>query len=350
MKKTLNPILLAILSVLFLQLSYGQTDPKTKPGKTFRIAFYNVENLFDTIDDPRIDDNDFLPGAKIPWTSERYENKLDKLAEVIQALSGPGAVAVMGLCEVENNMVLDDLVKSPRILPYCYEIIHRNSPDERGIDNAMLYDEEQFQPVQVTSIKVDFPFQPNDRTRDILYVKGISKKVKTDTLHIFVNHWPSRQGGREVSEPKRIRAAEILKSVTDSLSGRNPFALIVIVGDFNDEPSDKSLAEGLKALIPVEKPENDGLYNLMYPLYKQGKGTLYYQDWDMFDQVVISGSFWTKDKGISFAAMEGKIFEPDWLLFTNDKGVKRPNRTAAKEYYGGYSDHLPVYIDLMLKK
>jgi hypothetical protein len=350
MKKSLNLTFITVILALLFQVASSQSDNKNPAGKTFRIAFYNVENLFDTIDDPETDDADFLPGARIPWTSERYDVKLNHLAKVIQALSENQAIAVMGLAEVENQTVLDELVRSPQIVPYRYQVIHRDSPDERGIDNAMLYDAEQFQPLSVRSIPVTFPSDPKDHTRDILYVKGISRKVKSDTLHIFVNHWPSRSGGQEISEPKRIIAAETLKAVTDSLFSRNPLTLIVIVGDLNDEPSDKSVTQGLKALPPSDKPAGNKLYDLMDPLFRQGKGTLYYKDWDLFDQIIISGNFWNKEKGLSYSAKEGNIFETDWLLYKSDDGTSRPNRTAAKEYYGGYSDHLPVYVDLTIKK
>ena len=350
MKNPLNPTILTIFLTLFVQLSSGQSEQKSPAGKTFRIAFYNVENLFDTIDDPAINDADFLPGARIPWTTDRYEVKLSHLADVIQALSDPQAIAVMGLCEVENKMVLDELVRSPQLIPLRYQVIHRESPDERGIDNAMLYDAAQFKPLAVTSIPVALNTAPEDRTRDILYVKGINPKVKSDTLHIFINHWPSRSEGKEISEPKRLIAAETLKARTDSLLNRNPAALIVIMGDFNDEPSDKSLTEGLKALPPSAVAVNKELYNMMYPLYQQGKGTLYYKDWDLFDQVIISGNFRNKQKGLLFTGTEGKIFDAEWLMFKNAEGIARPNRTAAKDYYGGYSDHLPVYVDLILKK
>ena len=141
-----------------------------------------------------------------------------------------------------------------------------------------------------------------------------------------------------------------MKIAIDSLFAHNPQALIVIIGDLNDEPFDKSLQEGLKA-FPVDiKQEDEALYNLMYLPYENGEGTLFYKDWDLFDQVIISGYFWNKKKGLSFSGEEGTIFKADWLLFTNDKGVSRPNRTASKDYYGGYSDHLPVYVDLHLKK
>jgi len=321
----------------------GTRNTQNQPA--FRIAFYNVENLFDTIDDPKINDADFLPGARIPWTSDRYEVKLEHLSKVIKALSEPQPVSVMGLCEIENLAVLDELVSYPSLLPFQYQVIHRDSPDERGIDNALLYDGSRFEPIEVRFIPVILDQNQSDRTRDILYVKGINLNPKPDTLHIFVNHWPSRSGGQSESEPKRIIAAETVKKVTDSLFNINKNALIVIMGDLNDEPSDKSLS-ALGALQPVESPEMGKLYNLMYPLYKQGKGTLYYKDWDLFDQVIISGYFWNKQKGLTYSAMEGKIFDAEWLLFKSNDGTLRPNRTASKDYYGGYSDHLPVYIDL----
>jgi hypothetical protein len=350
MKKNLNPTLFFVIFILFLQTATGQSSTGASEKNIFRIAFYNVENLFDTIDDPKIDDSDFLPGARIPWTSERYEVKLSHLAEVIKALSTPLPVAVMGFAEIENKAVLDDLVQSPAIILYNFQVIHHDSPDERGIDNALIYDAGQFKPLTVYNIPVVLDPLNSDRTRDILYVKGINPKLKSDTLHIFVNHWPSRSGGQEISEPKRILAAETLKKVTDSLFTHNPQSLIVIVGDFNDEPSDKSIVSGLRAEPPVDRPSQNKLYDLMDPLYRQGKGTLWYKDWDLFDQVILSGYFWNKEKGFYFADKEGKIFDPDWLLYKPAEGSPRPNRTAAKDYYGGYSDHLPVYIDLILKK
>jgi predicted extracellular nuclease len=349
MKKILNPTIFILVLALFLQTASGQNSKKSNATGTFRIAFYNVENLFDTIDDPHTNDNDFLPGAKIPWTPDRYETKLNHLAEVIKGLSDQGPVAIMGLAEVENSAVLDDLVNSPAIIPYHLQVIHRESPDERGIDNALIYDGMRFEPIKVTSIPVKLDPEDNDKTRDILYVKGINPGAKSDTLHIFVNHWPSRSGGQAESEPKRVITAETLKRVTDSVINNNPKALVVIMGDLNDEPSDKSLA-ALKAGAPVDSPEPATLYNLMYPLFKQGKGTLYYNDWDMFDQVIVNGYLLSKQKGLVLSQKEGNIYSPQWLLFTNDKGVSRPNRTAGNSYYGGYSDHLPVYVDLQVKK
>jgi predicted extracellular nuclease len=357
MKKAIYPTAITFLFILFVNITLAQIITNPEPGtrnpqhsSTFRIAFYNVENLFDTIDDPGINDADFLPDSRIPWTSERYELKLDHLGQVMSDLSRPKPAAMIGLCEVENKAVLNELLKSPSLVTYQYRFVHRESPDERGIDNALVYDPNQFQPVYVRNIFVDLQAEPEDLTRDILYVKGFSKRSKGDTLHVFVNHWPSRSEGQEASEPKRMRAAEVLKTVTDSIMAANPQELIVIMGDLNDEPSNKSVAKVLNALPPAGNPEGNKLYNLMEPLYREGKGTLYYKDWDLFDQIIISGNFWNKNKGLAYSGNQGSIFSADYLLFTNKEGVSRPNRTAAKEYYGGYSDHLPVYVDLLITK
>jgi predicted extracellular nuclease len=345
MKRTI----LAAWLILSLALgSSAQDQGIPDPAKRFRVAFYNVENLFDTVNDPKINDEDFLPGSRIAWTSARYETKLDRISEVAAGLSEGRPVAVMGLCEVENQSVLEDLVRSPRIVRFRFGIIHSDSPDERGIDNAMIYDPAQFLPIATRHIPVDLGAE--DKTRDILYVKGIALKSAKDTLHIFVNHWPSRSEGREVSEPKRIVAAAALKKVTDSLLAGNRAPLIIILGDFNDEPSDKSLNAVLQALPPEGIAEERKLYNLMFPALQAGEGTLFWKDWDVFDQVIVSGALREKRKGLQAAGTRAGIFSPDYLFYSGSDGVKKPNRTAAREYYGGYSDHLPVFIDLEIKK
>lgn len=348
MKSLLHYIMLVMLVSSGLMASC-QTKSQKNNGQSYRIAFYNVENLFDTIDDPLKDDAEFLPTGRIAWTSERYQVKLDRLSQVIAALAEDKPAAVIGLCEVENHRVLEELVASPSIVKYNYQIIHRESSDERGIDNALLYDANQFQVIATRVIPVDL-VALGDKTRDILYVKGVVSKSRTDTLHIFVNHWPSRSEGKEISEPKRLVAARTLKNATDSLIRPGSSPKILIIGDFNDEPSDKSLAEGLQAGEPNGSQEAGKLYNLGYKPFKEGKGTLYYKDWDVFDQIIVNGELLNTQKGLYFPGREESIFAPDWLLFKSQDGNNRPNRTAAKEYYGGYSDHLPVYLDLILNR
>ena len=349
MRKATQYNLFLITLLLGVYLSAHSQSRKTG-SNIFRAAFYNVENLFDTIDDPLKDDAEFTPAGRIPWTTDRYLLKLDHLSQVIAALSDPNPPAIIGLCEVENRKVLEELVASPEILPYQYQVIHLESPDERGIDNAMLYDPKQFRPIVIKAIQVDLSTTNGDFTRDILYVKGLAVKSRGDTLHLFINHWPSRSEGREISEPKRMLAATSLKNATDSLIKNPEKPLIVILGDFNDEPSDKSLSEVLGALAPADQKEPGKLYNLAYKPYLEGQGTLYWKDWDLFDQFIVSGTFYERKKGLTCRDDRQGIFNPDWLMYKDNEGKMRPNRTAAKDYYGGYSDHLPVYIDLEIKK
>lgn len=344
--RNLIPTLFILALCLLGTLSSAQDKPS---GHSFRVAFYNVENLFDTIDDPLKDDAEFLPSGRIPWTAARYQKKLDRMSEVISGMSTSKPVAVLGLCEVENLYVLKDLVTSPLLLKYNYQIVHFESPDERGIDNALIFDPAQFRLISARAIPVDLGAY-GDKTRDILYVKGIAGKTKGDTLHIFVNHWPSRSEGREVSEPKRVIAAQTLDIATDSLIKAVSNPKIIILGDFNDEPADKSLQEILGALEPVAEPVPDKLYNLGYAAYRQGKGTLYYKDWDVFDQVIVNGGFLSSGRGLVIVSDEEGIFSPEYLFYKGNDGTLRPNRTAAKEYYGGYSDHLPVYLDMIIRK
>lgn len=348
--KKLTQLILALLTFFNCAVMTGQDKSEKSNRLIFRAAFYNVENLFDTIDDPQKDDAEFLPGSRIAWNSQRYYTKIDHLSEVIAALGGDQPAAIIGLCEVENELVTGDLIHSSKLLPFGYSAIQFNSPDERGIENVLIYDEDQFRPVFFRPIRVDISSFNSDQTRDILYVKGYCPKAKKDTLHIFINHWPSRSEGKEVSEPKRMVAAQTLKHVTDSLMTLPSHPLILIMGDLNDEPSDKSISEGLGALAPTGGFDPAKLYNLGYPPYQQGKGTLYYKDWDLFDQMIVNGAFLLNTKGLTIIEPEENIFSPDWLLYKSNDGTSRPNRTAAKDYYGGYSDHLPVYLDMIIRK
>ncbi len=311
-------------------------------------AFYNVENLFDTIDDPRINDNSYLPDSKIPWNTKRYNTKLNHLAEVMSNTDTTSGYPVLfGLCEIENIHVLKDLVNHPKLKNAEYQIVHHDSPDERGIDVALLYQEKYFTPVKYSFLTLHFPFSPDSKTRDILYTKGIL--AKKDTLHVFINHWTSRWGGREETDPKRKFTGEFLKSVTDSILRLNPAANILIAGDLNDNPTDPSVAEKLGALPVTTKIIRQELYNLSLAGYAKGDGTLYYKSWDMFDQIIVSGNLLFKNNIVHVSSPEQRIIKYDWMLYQPENGPARPNRTASGKYFGGYSDHLPVFIDLEVK-
>lgn len=307
------------------------------------VAFYNVENLFDTINDPGTRDGGFTPEGKIPWNTERYHRKLSNISEVLSSIDNGNPPEIAGLCEVENRKVIEDLINSPNLMNYNYRIIHHESPDERGIDNAIIYQHDCFNPLFDTVYPVRFPFDTSDRTRDILYVKGM---IDHNTIHLFVNHWHSRGGGQKKSEPKRIETAKILKGIIDSLFQINTQSQILIMGDFNDNPDNRSLYEILKARKPDSLIEPESLYNLSYNRFLNNEGTCYWRSWDMFDQIIVSSSLLQNGNSLNVQEDDQFIFKPDWILYFPEKGSPKPNRTRGRSYYGGYSDHLPVYVGL----
>ena len=328
-----------IFALLFFMMIFQGHAQKNQP-KEFKIAFYNTENLFDTLDDPNKNDEDFLPGSKIAWNSQRYYTKLQHTARAIRSIDSVNMPAIVGFAEIENIGVLNDLVSKTPLNKGKYTAILEEGSDPRGIDVALIY---RADVVHYISHKA-FSSAQTFKTRNVLYVK--LSDAKKDTFHIFVNHWKSRSGGQAETEPQRVENAATLKHLTDSILTRNKNASIVIMGDLNDEPKDKSIATVLGALKPARNAESRSLYNLMYERLENGEGTLYYKDWDLFDQFIVSGSLLNKKagKGAVITAPYAYIFKPEFLLYINKAGEMVPNRTAgAKEYFGGYSDHLPVY-------
>lgn len=333
-----------ILSMLIFQ-GCNQKGPEH-----FKIAFYNVENLFDTIDDPNIHDEEFTPGSKLQWDEKKYVTKLNHTARVLSAIDSMNLPVIIGLAEVENLGVLKDLTTKTKLSKGDYDIIHFDSPDERGIDVALLYRSEYFMPMHARPYHLTFDFDKTDRTRDMLYVKGVAGKE--DTLHIFVDHWPSRSGGQEKSDPKRRAAAALVKTVVDSIFSSNPDANIIIMGDLNDNPTNGSVTEVLGAKAVNGNIKSDELYNLALRKFENGEGTLYWRSWDLFDQMIVSGNVLNgTNSPYKLESDDIGIFKKDWMLYERRDGTKVPNRTAGRDsYYGGYSDHLPVYIEFTLKK
>ena len=331
---------LFFVSLFLIAIGLGSCSKKAVQPISF--AFYNVENLFDTIDDPQIRDNSYLPDSKIPWNTERYLHKLDNLSRVMSSIDSGSYPTIFGLCEVENVHVLRDLVNHSDLADAQYSILHKDSPDERGIDVAMLYQAKYYTPVRTQYLKLSFPTDPDNKTRDILYSKGVA--AGRDTLHIFINHWTSRWGGQEETEPFRKYTGKFLRQVTDSILKAQPHANIIIAGDLNDNPDNSSIAEDLGAKALSDVLEGGSLYNLSMNKYKQGEGTLYYKSWDMFDQIIVSGNMLNPKKGVFVETTDQVIIKHDWMLYQPKKGPARPSRTAAREYYGGFSDHLPVFI------
>lgn len=314
----------------------------------FRIMFYNVENLFDTHDDKEKEDDDLLPGGFMRWTPWKYREKLRNITRVITAVGGMKSPALIGLCEVENDSVLFDLTKRTPLRAQGYEYFITDSPDDRGIDVALLYQRHQFKPLHICEYEIKFSRSNIRPTRNILHVAG--EVINQDTLDILVCHFPSRSGGQKETEPARIEAALLLRNKVDSLFAVRESAHIVIMGDFNDHPNNKSLSRILEAKSIRSDHARRQLYNLLR--HRTGEpefGTYKYQGkWEILDQFIVSGDLLMKDNSIQLKNNEANIFDADFLLENDDKYYgKKPYRTnTGPRYLGGFSDHLPIYIDL----
>jgi len=335
--------LLFALALLPMLSGVAQSARKNKKAarQPLIVMFYNVENLYDTINDQKINDDEFTPSGKVPWNQERLETKLKHTAQVITDIARPAMPDLIGFAEIENLQVLEMLTSSAALSKIKYGIVHYDSPDERGIDVALLYKPSTFKILESEPVRVTLP--DNDLTRDILHVTG--QLNSGETLHVFINHWPSRREGSELSAAKRMAAAHVLRAKIDTIQNLETSPNILILGDFNDEPSDNSITQGLKAINPDQVITSNNLYNLLYPEFKKGEGSLFYKDWDLFDQVIVSGNMLLQKKGLRTSVNHAGIYSAEYLLFKNKTGESRPNRTMSSDkYYGGYSDHLPVYV------
>ncbi|MEE4196969.1 MAG: endonuclease [Bacteroidales bacterium] len=314
----------------------------------YKIMFYNVENLFDTDNDSLKNDEEFLPDGIRYWTTSKYYHKLNNIYKVIIAVGEWNPPAIIGVCEVENRRVLSDLVDKTPLVKFEYQIIHHESPDRRGIDVGFLYRKELFKPIYHTPIAVNLPDNPHFKTRDILYVKGIVRK--SDTLHIFINHWPSRWGGQLESEKNRIAAAQRLKNIVDSIVAIHPKSNIIITGDFNDTPLNNSLRNILQANIQTKTIKNNELYNLSYSILEtKNLGSHKYQgEWAILDQFIVSGYLLNPENNLFTTPEDVHIFDKDFLMEPDDSFYGyQPFRTfIGYRYNRGYSDHLPVYLIL----
>ncbi len=303
------------------------------------LAFYNVENLFDLENDPRTNDDDFTPSGEQHWTKDRYEHKLDNISDVLFKLGNQNPM-VIGLVEIENYKVVKDLASTGNLSKTPYEIVQYDSEDRRGIDCALLYDSRRMNVIEQEKIQVRIPGSGDYVTRDILYVKG--QIANHETLHIFVNHWSSRREGISETEPKRIRAATVLKEKIDEILVQDENAKIIVMGDFNDEPKNKSIQQILNAGGSKAR-----LFNLMAELARDGQGSIVHQrEWLLFDQIMISQNLKHKN-GVHVKDEKAYVFKDESILYTYPNGGQKPNSTyGGPEYYGGYSDHLPVYLFL----
>jgi endonuclease/exonuclease/phosphatase family metal-dependent hydrolase len=314
------------------------------------IAFYNVENLFDTVRDTLIFDEDRTPAGKDHWTLERYQKKLDHIAKVLSEIGADitkTSPDIIGLCEVENRKVLEDLVHHPYLQNKDYGIVHFDSPDMRGIDVALLYKRAVFLPGTFKSHRLLLVNLEDERnfTRDQLVVGGL---LDDEQVYFIVNHWPSRSGGETKSQPNRIAAAQLNKTIIDSILTLESEAKIISMGDFNDDPTDVSFKKVLKTKgKPKEVAETD-LFNPMEALYKKGLGSLAYRDkWNLFDQLFFTGNFLDPQHS-TYAFWKAGIYNPPYIVDARGQYKGYPLRTyAGGNYVGGYSDHFPVYLYLI---
>jgi len=304
------------------------------------IAFYNLENLFDSEDNIHTLDDDFTPNGYKKWSKKRYRKKLKKLSRTISKLglkSTKQPPALLGVAEIENGRVVQDLIGTDALRLFDYGYVHYESPDERGIDTALLYNKAQFEVLYSEPIVllVNNPEGNRDTTRDILYVKG---KLNDELVHVFVNHWPSRRAGGQETEYKRVKAAETLINFMGKIEVEHPDPNFIIMGDFNDGPN----SESIKFLV-----NSKSLYNPMLKLLSPERGSANYRrTWALFDQIIVSHSFLNFEKNThSFA--HANIFDEKFLTEFKGRYAGIPFRTfAGKKYLGGYSDHFPVYIQL----
>lgn len=336
---------------IFLQFFlYANCQEIPSAKNSLTAVFYNVENLFDILNDSNTNDEEFLPESPKQWSEERYKKKITDLAKVLSAINEKELPALVGLAEVENKKVLDDLIASPKLKRGNYGIVHYDSKDERGIDVALLYDKTSLEVIDSKAIPVVFGFDVQDVTRDILYVKC---KIKDDkTLYVFINHWPSRSPNQQDSEIKRITAGIALRKEVDKILNIENDARIIIMGDFNDEPTNKSLVQILNALNKRKNQTYRDLFNLMYDQHNSGnEGSITYKEsWQMFDQIIVSQELLKKGTGYYLSYGDGKVYKGEEVLVTDpETKLISINRTyGGNTYLGGVSDHLPVYV--ILKK
>lgn len=337
--------LILIFAIVFIFA--GNVKLLAQQEKQFKVAclaFYNLENLFDTINQEDVNDYEFTPEGPNRWTSERYLEKSNNMAKIIANIAtditsdGP---AILGVCEVENRSVMEDLVANEQIKDRNYKIVHYDGPDRRGVDVGLLYNPKYFTVTNSQSRPLHIEGKEDFRTRDQLVVSGI---FDGEPMHFIVVHWPSRYGGEKRSRPLRNAAAQLSRSIIDSLTAINPDAKVVLMGDYNDDPNNESVVKYLNA-TRKKRLKKDQLYNPFGKMFRDGIGSLAYRDnWNMFDQHVITRAWLDKDYK-SYRFHKAGVFSKPWMKQKDGQYKGYPYRTFSHgRYIGGYSDHLPTYL------
>lgn len=325
--------------------------------KNYTVMFYNVENVFDTINQPDVRDEEFTPEGKNRWTGEKYWKKMSNLEKVFYSVAAEHRAypTIIGVSEVENRSVLEDIVSLKKLQKANYQIAHFDSPDFRGIDVAFLYRPDQFKLEGSAPIKTVIPNEPNFRTRDILTMWGT---IENEKFMFMVAHWPSRLGGQRASSYKRCAAAKIMRHIADSVRNENPEIKIVMMGDLNDDPTNESILKVLNAKGNVKDLVEGDLFNPFYQMIKDGHGTLAYRDaWNLFDNIIVSDNLIYSDKKDLKVVPSrktkyyGHIYNRSFLFQKEGQFKGYPLRTyVGGNFQGGFSDHLPVFIHIKRTK
>lgn len=312
------------------------------------IAFYNLENLFDTIDTPGVLDEEFTPDGPNKWTGDRYREKLDNMAYAISKIGEDeglkGGPAVLGVSEIENRSVLEDLAAHPLLKESNYQIVHYDSPDLRGVDVALMYRPRFFRVTSSASPSLPLTNEDGEPvyTRDQLVVSGL---FDGEPMHFIVGHWPSRSGGELTTRPRRNAAAELSRRLVDSLLAIDSNGKVFVMGDLNDDPVDESLRKYLRAAGDPERLKEGEMFNTMFPLFRKGIGSLNYRDgMNLFDQIIVSPSLVGTDYS-SYKFHHARVFNSPFLMQKDGQYKGYPLRSfVGTVWQGGYSDHFPVYV------
>lgn len=341
----------SIITILF----FSNLACAQQSNDTLFVAHWNVENLFDNLDDPKTEDEEFLSNSTKEWTDERLEKKMYNLARVIRSMNGDNGPDLLGVCEVEHQSLLDTLINN-YLSDKAYKIAYLESPDGRGIDNGIIYNSTVLSLLSTNGYETKF----SDGYDTRLVLLGTFLFMEKDTIHFFVNHWPSRRGGEEQSQPRRIKVANTVRSVIDSLFENNSKSKIILVGDFNDEPTNKSITETLKAqpffcdsmdYKSLPQDSDTDLFNTSYRAWSDGLGSFFYQqDFNMLDQIIISKDLLSGDD-VAYLCNSFEVYKPYLIVTRSGKFQGAPFPTyGGSRYLGGYSDHFPVTAKFIFGK
>lgn len=342
---------LIFVFVFSLTIAKAQKLRKDKNYFVSAIGFWNVENLYDTLNDVWKNDEEFTPSGTNAWTGSRYWTKIDHLAEVISQMATdvtPDGLAILGLCEIENKNVVQDLVNNPRLKKRNYQIVHIEGPDARGVDPSFIYNPTYFKVTKSVAYKVTLVTDSSHKTRDILVVSGL---FNGEPMSILVNHWPSRRGGELASRPNRNAAAKMARHIADSIYKADPNVKIAIMGDLNDDPTNECVKKHIGTYGDVKDAVAGDYFNPMEKLFASGIGTLAWKDsWNLFDQILLNKPFLTGEY-MSWNYYSVRVFNKAYLKSDHGNFKGYPFRTySGGSYTAGYSDHFPVFIVIAKEK